>query len=176
MAPTSAARASWATWGWKVEVRLLLQREEPAVDRRTFPARLTTFGALSIDGAPDCLTLEDAVLEDALEEVANWKVPGRTAIPAGIYDLVLEDSPRFGPDTLTIVGVTGFTLIRIHSGKDIDSTEGCMVVGDRIDRPTFSISGGIARGVLARLKAKVKAAIRERGERVQIEVRNAEVT
>jgi len=50
------------------------------------------------------------------------------------------------------------------------------VVGDRIDRPTFSISGGIARGVLARLKAKVIAAIRERGERVQIEVRNAEVT
>ena len=156
-------------------MRLLLQREEPAVDRRTFPARLTTFGALSIDGVPECLTLEDAVLDDALEDVANWKIPGRTATPAGIYDLDLEDSPRFGPDTLTILNVLGFTSIRIHSGKDIDSTEGCVVVGDRIDRATFTISGGIARGVLARLKAKVKAAI-ARGEKVQIEVRNAEVT
>jgi len=144
------------------------------VDRRTFPARLTTFGALSIDGAPECLTLEDGVLEDPLEDPANWKIPGRTAIPAGIYDLVLEDSPRFGPDTLTILNVPGFTSIRIHSGVDIDSTEGCVIVGDRIDRATFTISGGKARGVLARLEAKVIAAIRERGERVQIEVRNPE--
>ena len=155
-------------------MRLLLQREEPAVDRRTFPARITTFGALSIDGAPECLTLEDAVLEDALEDPANWKIPGRTAIAAGVYEMGLEDSPKFGPDTLTIKGVPTHDLVRIHSGEDIDSTEGCTIVGDRIDRENFKISGGKARGVLARLKAKVIAAIRERSERVQIEVRNPE--
>ena len=153
---------------------LLLQRDTPAVDRRTFPYRITTFGSLSVDEVPECRTLEDAVLDNALEDVTDWKVPGLTAIPAGVYDLVLEDSPKFGPDTLTILNVPGFTSIRIHSGVDIDSTEGCVVVGDRIDRPTFSISGGKARGVLARLKAKVIAAIRERGDRVQIEVRNPE--
>jgi len=157
-------------------MRLLLQREDPAVDRRASPARLTTFGELAVDQVPECKTLEDGVLEDALENVENWKIPGSTAIPAGIYDLDPEDSPRFGPDTLTILNVPGFTLVRIHSGKDIDSTEGCVIVGDRIDRATFSISGGKARGVLARLKAKVIAAIRERGEKVQIEIRNPEVT
>mgnify|MGYP003394217653 CR=1 FL=1 len=155
-------------------MRLLLQRESPAVDRRAFPARLTTFGALAIDGVPECLTLEDAVLDDALESVENWKIPGRTAIPAGVYDLEAEDSPRFGPDTLTILNVPGFTSIRIHSGKDIDSTEGCVIVGDQVDRKNFTISGGVARGVLWILKGKVLAAL-NRGEKVQIEIRNPEV-
>lgn len=154
-------------------MRLLLQREEPAVDRRASPARITTFGGLSVDGAPECLTLEDAVLDDALESVEDWKIPGRTAIPAGVFDLDLEDSPRFGQDTLTILNVPGFTSVRMHGGTDIDSTEGCVIVGDRIDRQTFSISGAAARGVLGKLKAKVKAAI-ARGEKCQIEVRNPE--
>lgn len=154
-------------------MELLLRRDDPLFDRSVFPARGTTFGRLAVNGAPECQTLEDAVLEDELERVENYKVPGRCAIPAGRYQVVDQGSPKFGARTLTLLGVPGFTYVRIHSGEDIDDTEGCIVVGDQVDRARFKISGGKSRGVRAKLDAKVLAAL-DAGEEVWIEIRNPE--
>lgn len=154
-------------------MHLVLQREPGRVDRRTFPARVTTFGELTIDGKPECRTLEDAVHNDPLETIENQKVPGLTAILAGTYEIELEDSPKFGPNCPTLQDVRGFKLIRMHSGVDIDSTEGCIIVGDVVDYAQFQISGGKARGVYARLQAKI-IMTKARGEKVTIEIRDAE--
>lgn len=132
--------------------------------------REATFGQLFVDGSFECYTLEDAVRETD-EPVEKWKIQGRTAIPAGRYAVSLEESGKFGPDTITINDVPGFSFIRIHSGTFIGHSEGCPMVGDRIDWEKMTISGGIERGVLKRLKAKIKQAI-ERNEPVSIQINN----
>jgi hypothetical protein len=133
--------------------------------RRSPTVNGNTFGQWFINGAFECYTLEDAIREVEGEPVHLWKIDGKTAIPSGRYRLALEDSPRFGKDTITVLDVPGFKFIRAHSGEDVDDTEGCPLVGDTIDKPAGKISGGIARGVLKRLKAKIRAAL-DRGEAV----------
>lgn len=61
-------------------------------------------------------------------ELAALKVKGRTCIAAGLWPIVLRDSPKYGPDTLTIL-VQGHQLVRIHPGNDEDDTEGCLCPG-----------------------------------------------
>ncbi|WP_223688366.1 DUF5675 family protein, partial [Streptococcus pneumoniae] len=76
-------------------------------------------------------------------------------MPSGRYRVTLDTSPRFGPETLTINDVPGFTGVRIHGGNDADDTEGCIIVGDSIDRQKSTISGAQLHGVLKRLKDKI---------------------
>lgn len=130
----------------------------------------TTFGELLIDGDWFCHTLEDQIRERAGVDVAIWKVKAVTAIPSGIYPVVLEDSPRFGPETLTLKDVRGFDKIRIHGGNTAADTEGCVIVGSRCDREAGTIAGAKVDGVLDKLKARVREAL-GRGEKVFIDVR-----
>jgi len=124
--------------------------------------RKTTFGRLLIDGEPFCYTLEDEVREDPNPDTPHneAKVHGQTAIPAGRYQLAIRNSPKFGPDTLWLLDVPGFTFVLIHSGSSIASTEGCIIVGDYVDREAMTIHGGTLRGVLAKLKAILVPAIK----------------
>jgi hypothetical protein len=122
------------------------------------------FGELTTGATLRCYTLED--------ELRKIKVDGETAIPAGRYEVIFERSPKFGPDTLTLLGVTGFKYIRIHSGETDDHTEGCILVGNRIDEAAGRISGGKLAKVLERLKDVYRRA-RAAGERVWITIYNA---
>ena len=118
---------------------------------------LRTIGRLSLDGEYLCWTLEDPVRDlnptfhaGSLDQaVQATKVPGRTAIPAGRYRVVREDSPKFGPDTLTLLDVPGFTHIHIHAGNRVEDTSGCLLVGDKRGENEIYQS----RQALARLKA-----------------------
>lgn len=139
--------------------------------RRSPTARESTFGMWFVDGAFECYTLEDAIRELPGQPVEMWKIAGCTAIPAGRYRLTMEDSPRFGPDTITVNNVPGFAGVRVHGGNDVEDTEGCPLVGDAIDKSAGTISGAIARGVLKRLKAKIRAAL-DAGEEVWLRVEN----
>jgi hypothetical protein len=131
----------------------------------------TTFGQWFIDGAFECYTLEDAIREVEGEPVALWKIHGQTAIPSGRYRLAIENSPKYGPDTITVLDVPGFSFIRVHSGNRHEDSLGCPLVGDRINKNLGTISGGLARDVKKRLAAKVKAAL-DRGEDVWLVVQN----
>lgn len=138
------------------------------LQRTSTPGQAHTFGVLS---AEVCFTLEDQVREIPGKPVAEWKVPGQTAIPAGRYRVTLEDSPRFGPDTITLHKVQGFDYIRVHGGNDVDDTEGCPLTG--LELTDTGIKGGTSLPALRMLKALVKAAIQERQE-VWIQVKNTE--
>lgn len=122
--------------------------------QRTHTDGIRTFGKLYAEGNFACFTLEDAVREVPGQPVSAWKVVGRTAIPAGEYKLTLENSPRFGVDTLSIPDVPGFAGIRIHAGNTERDTEGCPLLGMAIDEN--GIVGGTSRKAVDLVKAMVK--------------------
>lgn len=105
-----------------------------------------TFGRLFADDAYVCETMENGVRAD--------KIPGEAAMPAGVYEVTLENSPRFGPGTLTINGVPWFGRTRVHKGSDEGDTRGCVLVGE------VRNAGSISRceSALTALKAKVQTA------------------
>lgn len=123
----------------------LTLKREPSDDRRTF-------GALYIDGAYECETLEDVVREE--------KIKGETAIPAGCYRITMEHSPRFGPDTLTVNDVPNYTGVRIHAGNNESHTEGCPLVGQGRNAAGLVNS----RPALVELKRKVSAGLQDGAE------------
>lgn len=106
-----------------------------------------TLGALYLNDVWQCWTLEDVIREpkdappmasasgEAIDSsaldawVRSWKVKGKTAIPAGRYDLRLTASARFGRVLPEVVGVPGFIGIRIHPGNTEHDTEGCLLLG-----------------------------------------------
>jgi hypothetical protein len=132
-----------------------------------------TIGKLCIEGIFACSTLEDEVREIPGQSVQSWKIAGVTAIPAGIYRVTLEYSHRFGPDTLTLHDVPGFTYIRMHAGNDVTNTEGCILLGMRATDHT--LIGGTSRPAVQLVKHEVMAAI-VRGETVTIEISNPVMT
>ena len=143
-------------------MHITVQREESHND--------ATLGKLYTNGSFFCDTLEDVIRELPGVPVAQWKQYGKTAIPAGIYELTLEKSPRFGPDTMTVNGVHGFDKIRVHAGNSDEDTHGCLLVGVRNSDCTIAQS----RLTLSALKQRVMADIAE-GKTVLIEYKNPQV-
>lgn len=92
-----------------------------------------TPGFLTVEGRFLCWTLEDRVREQVGVPVEQWKVPGKTAIPAGTYPLRVTWSPRFKAMLPHVDRVPGFSGIRIHAGNTAEDTEGCILVGLRRD-------------------------------------------
>lgn len=129
-----------------------------------------TFGKLEAeDGHRLCYTLEDTVREVPGKPVESWKVYGKTAIPAGEYRLTLENSQKFGPDTLTVNAVPGFSGVRMHSGNTEEDTEGCPLLGMQVT--PSGIMGGTSRPAVALVKELVRQAISE-GRTVTLKVVN----
>jgi hypothetical protein len=146
-------------------ITLILQRH-PTV-------KATTLGQLSIDGVPQCDTLEDVIREVPGVPVETWKIPNVTAIPAGLYRLILVHSPKFGPETLSIESVPGFQDIRIHGGNTDLNTEGCVLVGQA--HPELGDGGEVlhSQDALKALKAIVVPRL-EAGEEGWIDILNPE--
>lgn len=110
---------------------------------------------------------------DSLERIKDRKVKGRTAIPAGCYEVTLEPSGKYGDDTPTVSGVPGFKYIRIHAGNDADDTEGCIMPALERDDD----AGRTAKSSQATrwLRAEIQKRIRA-GERVSILIERANPT
>lgn len=128
-----------------------------------------TIGELLADGKPLCFTLEDEIREVPGVPVGHWKIKGATAIPAGRYRVTLEDSPRFGPATMTINSVPGFTGVRIHGGNKHEDTEGCPLLGLKVT--TTTIVGGTSGPAVKLVKDAVRAALAS-GQQVWIDINN----
>ena len=89
-----------------------------------------TIGKLYIDGQYFCDTLEDQVRDLTREQ----KIAGKTAIPAGNYDVVVNISPRFRCKLPRLLNVPGFDGILIHRGNSAADTAGCILVGENKER------------------------------------------
>lgn len=144
------------------DLELFLQRR---------PTRVaTTLGVLDVDDLPFCFTLEDEVREDPNPSTpANEdKVYGKTAIPPGRYELVINFSEKFQKNMIEITNVPGFTGIRIHSLNTAEDTLGCVGVGNVVES-YVRISGGST--TMPRLFKLVQDALSQ-GRRAFITVAN----
>ena len=85
-----------------------------------------TIGKLYIDGEYYCDTLEDTV-RDLTKEA---KVYSQTAIPSGIYKVVVTMSNKFKRLLPLLLNVPYFTGIRIHRGNTANDSAGCILLGE----------------------------------------------
>lgn len=89
---------------------------------RCFSRNDGTFGMLSIDSFPICLTLE-----------RQWQnnAKGISCIPAGSYLCKRVISPKFGR-TFEVTGVPGRDAILFHAGNIDDDSHGCILLGEEL--------------------------------------------
>jgi hypothetical protein len=91
------------------------------VARSVFTGKSTVGELYLPDGTFQCYTLEDTI--------RDYKVPGATAIPAGLYEVAVTFSNRFQKPMPQLLDVPFYQGIRIHNGNTPAHTEGCLLVG-----------------------------------------------
>jgi hypothetical protein len=118
-----------------------------------------TIGKLFIDGAFECFTLEDVVRQK--------KIYAETAIPPGIYVVILTESARFKRVLPLVKDVPNFTSIRVHAGNTDQDTSGCILVGQRVIGDKILDSTKALEQLMPKLEAASK-----RG-RILLDIHNA---
>jgi hypothetical protein len=116
-----------------------------------------TIGSLSIDGQYFCDTLEDAVRQ--------VKVYGKTAIPYGRYNIILNVSPRFGRILPRLLDVPQFEGVLIHRGNTAEDTAGCILVGENKVKGKVINSTPYEIGLVKMMQEAI-----DRGENITIEI------
>lgn len=128
-----------------------------------------TISEMLLDGAPECFVLEDEVREIPGKPVAEWKIPGKTAIPKGKYRVVLTHSNRFKRVLPELLNVPGYSGVRIHAGNSAVDTDGCLLVGQERGSSTITKS----RDALLELMAALQE-VMDQGETVWVEIKDKE--
>lgn len=109
---------------------------------RAYMTEHSTSGSLLYNDKKVCYTLEDVVRHDGA------KVYGKTAIPAGEYEVVLTHSNRFQRIMPLLLRVPNFSGIRMHGGNNSKDTDACILVAHRrVD--TDSVYGSAEKDVTA---------------------------
>ena len=137
------------------------------VDRKVFQEK-ATIGNLSVDGVFQCDTLEDV---DRYLETGGVKTQDETAIPRGIYKVILSHSPRLsamfeGKDLPELLDVPDYVGVRVHPGNTDKDTDGCILVGSTYGNDFV----GNSRVTFFALLDKMEAAY-DRNEPITIEVK-----
>lgn len=110
----------------------------------------STIGALYIDGVFECWTLEDPVRE--------FKIFAQTAIPAGRYKVIIDQSVHFKNAFLPhILDVPNFSGVRIHIGNTDSDTEGCILIGQTRGTDFIGMSGAAMAAFFPKLQAGLLA-------------------
>ena len=137
-------------------------------------------GRLSLDGTVLCDTLEppshgltSATVPRTIRAIKRL---GRSAIPTGVYRLILGYSPRFSPRPFykscggglvpRLLNVSGFEGVLIHCGNTVVDTCGCILVGRRADASTLVES----QKTFSRLMRQYWLPATRRGEPMFIEI------
>ena len=133
-------------------MNLVLYRHTPNIDKDR-----NIIGDLHIDGKFFCHTLEDEIRPD------GEKVYGKTAIPAGKYELILTVSNRFKRLMPLLVDVPMFSGVRLHGGNTSEDSHGCPLIAFNTDN--VKIWGTAERSLTKLLK--------EASEPHTIEIKNS---
>ena len=124
--------------------------------RRKIATGAFTLGVLAT-GSGVYYSVEDTVrpLTNCTQTTCVGKIDGKTAIPAGRYEIRDTYSPRFKRNMLELVGVPGYQGIRFHSGATADDTEGCLILG------LGQTANGVkdSRVAMARFNTETRAAL-----------------
>lgn len=112
---------------------------------RIYKGETYTIGKMYLNGEYFCDTLEDAV--------RPVKIPNETAIPAGIYKVIVTYSPKFKRDLPLLIDVPNYTGIRIHNGSNKDHTSGCILVGFNKTKGQLTDSYIMSKLLTKRLKS-----------------------
>lgn len=88
---------------------------------RKYPASDCVIGELYVNNQFECYTCED------IERPV--KIAGVTAIPRGIYEVVITYSDRFKRLLPLLMNVPNYEGVRIHPGNTAADTEGCILPG-----------------------------------------------
>ena len=136
--------------------------------KRKFLGKNYTIGALYIDGKYFCDTLEDRVVD--IDKSGEFdgdekKVAGKSAIPYGVYKVVVNRSPKFKRELPRLVDVPHFEGILIHRGNTHQDTAGCILVGENSIRGRLSNSSIYEDILVMECKAALK-----RGETITIKI------
>lgn len=123
------------------------------------------------------------VISDTLEDYdriyfGGSKVAGKTAIPRGRYEVVLNNySPKFGNKepykslcggcVPLIANVPNFSGVRIHIGNTEGDTDGCLLVGKNTVKGKVTES----RNTFISLMEKYLTPARKRNEKVYITIK-----
>lgn len=151
-------------------MKIVIKRE---VYRETY-----TIGKLYIDNEFFCWTLEDKDRgldsDMSLSEIKAIKVMHETAIPTGVYEVVINMvSPKFsaypfyqevcGGRLPRLLDVKGFDGILIHIGTNAEHSSGCILVGQN------TIKGRLTNGkeTFKKLYAMMAKA-KDRGEKITL--------
>ena len=129
---------------------------ELRVERTDF-SEISTIGTLYVDDQFECYTLED--------KVRPVKIKGKTAIPAGRYEVIINFSQRFGRMLPLFLNVPNFEGVRIHPGNTAADTEGCILVGETKDAEFIGQSRLAFEGLFNKLKTASET------EKIFIEIR-----
>lgn len=83
-----------------------------------------TFGILSINGLPLCVTCEDPWIDNKRNI---------SCIPTGIYECTKHNGTKY-KDVWILHNVPNRSAILIHAGNTENDTNGCILVGETIGR------------------------------------------
>ena len=126
---------------------------------RKFPADECVIGELYVNNKFECYTCED--IERAV------KIAGVTAIPRGIYEVVITFSERFKKPMPLLVNVPNYAGVRIHPGNTAADTEGCILPGKE------RTATGVLQSVDAFSALFVKLELAAKSEKIFIEIKGA---
>jgi len=124
---------------------------------RRYPSADCVIGELFVNNVFECYTCEDVE--------RPVKIAGVTAIPRGIYEVVITYSERFKKPLPLLLNVPGYEGIRIHPGNTAADTEGCILPGK--EKSATSVSQSVA--AFTELFEKLQFAVKT--EKIYIEVK-----
>ena len=123
-----------------------------------------SLGRLYVNNKQYCYTCEDT--DRHLETNPGGKVYGKTAIPRGLYKVIVSFSHHFNKPLPELLDVPGYSGVRIHGGNTAADTLGCVLVGR--NRTANGVAG--CADVVASLIELIDDA-KERGETVTLEIK-----
>jgi hypothetical protein len=128
-----------------------------------------TIGALFINGEYFCDTLEDTdrglTQATSLEEIKEKKIMHKTAIPTGIYKVIVKMSPAKKRILPFLLDVPGFNGILIHRGNSQNDSSGCILLGKN------KVKGKVINSIECEKQLiAILTEIQEKEEEIRIEI------